>query len=45
MFNSFVINVFVVFGGVMGLNGGLLMNVCMEDELVGVIVYEFVYLS
>lgn len=38
------INVFVVFGGVIGVNGGLLFNVQIEGEYVVVLVYEFGYL-
>lgn len=43
--NSVVINVFVVFGGVIGLNVGLFLNVVSEDEVVSVVVYEIVYVS
>lgn len=39
------INAFAVPGGVMGLNGGLLLNARSEDELAGVIAHELAHLS
>lgn len=43
--NSAAINAFAVPGGVMGLNGGLLMNARTEDEVAGVIAHELAHLS
>ena len=43
--NSSVINAFAVPGGVMGLNGGLLLNARTEDEVAGVIAHELAHLS
>ncbi len=43
--NSPAINAFAAPGGVMGLNGGLLMNARTEDELAGVIAHELAHLS
>lgn len=39
------INAFAVPGGVIGLNGGLLLNARSEDELAGVIAHELAHLS
>lgn len=43
--NSPAINAFAVPGGVMGLNGGLLLNARTEDEVAGVIAHELAHLS
>lgn len=43
--NSPAINAFAVPGGVMGLNGGLLLNARTEDEVGGVIAHELAHLS
>ncbi len=43
--NSSAINAFAVPGGVMGLNGGLLLNARTEDEVGGVIAHELAHLS
>lgn len=43
--NSSAINAFAVPGGVMGLNGGLLLNARTEDEVAGVIAHELAHLS
>lgn len=43
--NSPAINAFAVPGGVMGLNGGLLLNAHTEDELASVIAHELAHLS
>ncbi len=43
--NSPEINAFAVPGGVIGLNGGLLLNARSEDELAGVIAHELAHLS
>lgn len=37
------INVFVMFGGFIGVNIGLILVVCSESELVLVLVYEIIY--
>lgn len=39
------INAFAVPGGVVGLNGGLMLNARSEDELAGVIAHELAHLS
>ena len=43
--NNAAINAFAVPGGVMGLNGGLLLNARTEDEVGGVIAHELAHLS
>lgn len=43
--NSPDINAFAVPGGIIGLNGGLLLNARTEDELAGVIAHELAHLS
>lgn len=43
--NSSAINAFAVPGGVMGLNGGLLLSARTEDEVGGVIAHELAHLS
>ena len=43
--DSPAINAFAVPGGVMGLNGGLLLNANTEDEVGGVIAHELAHLS
>lgn len=43
--NSPEINAFAVPGGIIGLNGGLLLNARSEDELAGVIAHELAHLS
>lgn len=39
------INAFAVPGGILGMNGGLLLNARSEDELAGVIAHELAHLS
>ncbi|AUM14573.1 M48 family metalloprotease [Ketobacter alkanivorans] len=43
--NSAAINAFAVPGGVMGLNGGLLLSARTEDEVAGVVAHELAHLS
>lgn len=45
LINSADINAFAVPGGVMGFNGGLLLNARTEDEVAGVIAHELAHLS
>jgi len=45
LINSSDINAFAVPGGVLGLNGGLLLNARSEDQVGGVIAHELAHLS